>query len=132
MEYQIQGNYGYGWECVNTETDKKNALRSLHEYESNEPRYSFRIVKVKITEAELNFTVEHVITYNIRKSQKWHRDMDKMESPYNPPQLAFYCFLNGRGEYRRYGYVASGNNKAIWRKTKKAAIEAYRKDYCHA
>lgn len=45
-EYEIQGNYGYGYECVTTEETKKEALARLKEYRENEPTYTFRIKKV--------------------------------------------------------------------------------------
>lgn len=50
MEYEIRGNYGYGegFECVNTETTKEDAQRSLKEYRDNEPGVPFKIVSVKI------------------------------------------------------------------------------------
>lgn len=41
------------------------------------------------------------------------------------PQAAFYFFSTRDGNFRRYGYVASGDHKAYWNKTKKGAIEMY-------
>ena len=46
-EWEIQGNYGQGWECVNTETSQQDAKRSLGEYRSNEP-YLFKVVKKRV------------------------------------------------------------------------------------
>lgn len=46
-EYEIRGNYESGWECVNTETTKEDARRSLREYNENEPQYPHKIVRVK-------------------------------------------------------------------------------------
>ena len=34
-EYQIQTNYGYGWEVENTEGNWKDAKRSIKEYRDN-------------------------------------------------------------------------------------------------
>jgi hypothetical protein len=42
-EWVIQGNYGEGWEDVNTETTREDAERSLKEYRENEPQYSHRM-----------------------------------------------------------------------------------------
>ncbi|MEU6362182.1 hypothetical protein [Streptomyces albidoflavus] len=42
-EYVVQGNYGSGWEDVNTETTKEDGYRSLEEYRENEPQYSHRL-----------------------------------------------------------------------------------------
>ena len=44
-EYIICGNYGQGWEEVNTEMTMEDARRSLKEYRENEPQY---IHKLKI------------------------------------------------------------------------------------
>lgn len=46
-EWEIQGNYGYGWECENTEDTRKDALRSLREYRENGSG-QYRIVKRRI------------------------------------------------------------------------------------
>lgn len=49
-EYEIQGNYGYGYgyEAVTTESTRKEALATLKLYESNEKGVSFRIVKKRV------------------------------------------------------------------------------------
>lgn len=46
-EWEIQGNYGYGWETENTETTRHDAVRSLREYRANGPG-QYRIVKRRI------------------------------------------------------------------------------------
>lgn len=48
--YEIQGNYGYGYgfECVNTETTRLKAKKSVREYRENEKGTTFRIVKKRI------------------------------------------------------------------------------------
>lgn len=46
-EYEIQGNYGHGWECVTTEENWKAAKEQVRCYRDNEP-YSFRIVKKRV------------------------------------------------------------------------------------
>ena len=43
------------------------------------------------------------------------------------PQQAFYCFYSQSGQFRKTGYVAFDDNRAIWRKTKKEAIAAFMK-----
>lgn len=50
-EWEIQGNYGHGWECVNTEDTRQDAKRSVSEYRANESA-PFRVVKkrVKLTQ----------------------------------------------------------------------------------
>lgn len=35
-EWEVQGNYGQGWECVCTEETRKEALARLREYNANE------------------------------------------------------------------------------------------------
>jgi|GEM_PF-4011350 len=47
FEYEIQGNYGKGFEMVCSESTKTEALERLKEYRENEPQYNFRIKKVK-------------------------------------------------------------------------------------
>ena len=34
-EWQVWGNYGYGWDCENTENTRADGLRSLREYREN-------------------------------------------------------------------------------------------------
>lgn len=41
--YDIEGNYGQGFEAVNTETDWNAARRSIREYRENEPGIAFRL-----------------------------------------------------------------------------------------
>ena len=43
--YEVQGNYGYGWDVVTTENTREKALIMLACYRENEPRASHRIVK---------------------------------------------------------------------------------------
>ena len=43
------------------------------------------------------------------------------------PQQAFYGFYTNRGEFKQTGYVAFNDKKAILRKTKKEAIQAFNK-----
>jgi hypothetical protein len=47
-EYEIQGNYGQGFECVTTEETWKAAREQLKCYRENEPQYSHRIVKKRV------------------------------------------------------------------------------------
>lgn len=47
-EFVIQGNYGCGWEDVNTE-ETRQAMRVSHrEYCDNEPQYSHRAFKRRV------------------------------------------------------------------------------------
>ena len=47
-EYEIQGNYGYGWDVETVEETWKDALRCLKDYRDNEPQYPFYIKKSRI------------------------------------------------------------------------------------
>jgi hypothetical protein len=47
-EYIVQGAYGYGWEDVTAEDERKEALARLREYRENEPQYPHRIVRRKV------------------------------------------------------------------------------------
>ena len=43
IEYDIQGNYGFGWETVTCEETLAEAKKRLAEYNENEPKYAHRI-----------------------------------------------------------------------------------------
>ena len=47
-EFQIQGNYGYGFEEVASEATLTEAKQRLKEYRVNERGISFKIVKKRI------------------------------------------------------------------------------------
>lgn len=47
-EYQILGNYGYGWEWVCSEYSYKEAKRTYLDYIENERGASFKIVKKRV------------------------------------------------------------------------------------
>lgn len=47
-EYEIQGNYGQGFECVTTEENRKAAREQLKCYRENEPSVAHRIVKKRV------------------------------------------------------------------------------------
>ena len=47
-EFQIQGNYGYGFEEVASETTLTEAKQRLKEYRDNERGISFKIVKKRV------------------------------------------------------------------------------------
>lgn len=46
--YDIEGDYGHGFECVNTETTFSTAKKSVREYRQNEKGIAFRITKKRI------------------------------------------------------------------------------------
>lgn len=47
-EYQIQGNYGHGFEMVTAEDTYKEAKERLKEYRDNEPGIPFKTVCKRI------------------------------------------------------------------------------------
>jgi hypothetical protein len=47
-EYQIHGNYGYGWEEVCAEDNRKDAILRLREYRENQPEYPVRLMKKRV------------------------------------------------------------------------------------
>ncbi len=47
-EYEIQGNYGYGYECVTTEDTYREIRKRLQEYMTNEPSIIFRVTKKRV------------------------------------------------------------------------------------
>ena len=46
-EYELQGNYGYGWDILTTEATKGEALAQKRTYQENESGASYRIKRVK-------------------------------------------------------------------------------------
>jgi hypothetical protein len=50
-EWEVQGDYGHGWECVTGAETYKEALQYLREYRDNEGgTYRLKAVRVKIDE----------------------------------------------------------------------------------
>ena len=47
-EYEIQGDYGYGWEMVTVEETWKEARKMLLCYQCNEPRARHRIKRKRV------------------------------------------------------------------------------------
>lgn len=47
-EYEIQGDYGQGWEMVTTEVTRRLAIDQIKCYRYNEPGKCFRIVKKRV------------------------------------------------------------------------------------
>lgn len=48
-DYEVQGDYGQGWEMVTTEDNPRAAKESLRTYRENEPGIPFRTKRVKET-----------------------------------------------------------------------------------
>ena len=51
-EFQVHGNYGFGYEEVTAEDTRKEALARLREYRENEPGTSFKLVTRRIPLAQ--------------------------------------------------------------------------------
>ena len=47
-EYEVQGNYGYGWDCLTTCETLKEAKDDLKAYRENEPNVPHRIKKRRV------------------------------------------------------------------------------------
>lgn len=47
-EFEIQGDYGQGWECVTAEASWKAAREQIKCYRENEPGVQFRIVVKRV------------------------------------------------------------------------------------
>jgi hypothetical protein len=43
LVWEIQGNYGQGWECETAEETRREALARLREYRENMPEYAHRL-----------------------------------------------------------------------------------------
>ncbi|MBR3444783.1 MAG: hypothetical protein IKH14_02795 [Prevotella sp.] len=46
-EFEVQGNYGYGWDCLTTEETRAEAEAQKKCYDENEPSVPHRIRKVR-------------------------------------------------------------------------------------
>lgn len=46
--WELQLNYGYGWEYTLTEYTRKEARERLKEYRENQPQYPARLVKKRV------------------------------------------------------------------------------------
>jgi hypothetical protein len=68
----------------------------------------------------------HVKKYNAKQTRKWEKDCEQARINgrhfSTMPQLVMYLFN------KNYGYVAFGNNKALWAKTKKEVIAWWEKE----
>ena len=47
-EFEIQGYYGQGWECVTTETTRQLVRDQIKLYRQNEPGIAFRFIKKRV------------------------------------------------------------------------------------
>lgn len=47
-EYQVQGNYGQGWELETAEDNRKEARTRLREYRENMPQYPHRLIVKRV------------------------------------------------------------------------------------
>lgn len=45
--YDIQGDYGHGWETVTSEDNLKDARQTIKDYRENEPGIPFKLKRVK-------------------------------------------------------------------------------------
>lgn len=41
----VQGFFGYGWEDVTAEVERKEARARLHEYRENDPQHQYRLIR---------------------------------------------------------------------------------------
>lgn len=51
--WELQLNYGYGWEYTLTEYTKKEARERLKEYRENQPQYPARLVRRELERRRL-------------------------------------------------------------------------------
>ena len=45
--WEIQGNYGQGWECVTEESTRQDAKKMLKDYRTNVTQYPHRMKKLR-------------------------------------------------------------------------------------
>lgn len=51
--WELQLNYGYGWEYTLTEFTREEARARLKEYRENQPQYPARLVKKRVRKEEV-------------------------------------------------------------------------------
>jgi hypothetical protein len=68
-EFEIQGNYGFGYEMVTTETNRKDAREQIETYRASEPGIPFRWVKKRVKIDEVSADLIRAVD-NLRKSLK--------------------------------------------------------------
>lgn len=51
--WELQLDYGFGWEKTLTEYTRKEARERLKEYRENQPQYPARIVKKRVRKEEV-------------------------------------------------------------------------------
>jgi hypothetical protein len=67
--------------------------------------------------------------YNKQQLNKYHKDCHNWDSATGGfPQIVFYLFYTNQGNERQYGYVATGNNRAYWNRTKKGVLQDWNKN----
>lgn len=52
-EWNIYGNYGFGFEHVTCEVTRKEAITNLKAYRENEPGISFKVIKNRVRKENL-------------------------------------------------------------------------------
>lgn len=89
-EFEIQGNYGHGWETVVTEENAAVAREQLNIYNANEPRYPHRIKKRMIyikPEGEVCYKLRVYKQTGFDKGNLDHEEVfttrEEMETRYN-------------------------------------------------
>jgi len=73
--------------------------------------------------------IETVKEYNLRRKQDWEKRCKEWDNTKGGfPNLCFYIFTNPiTCEERTLGYVASDKETAVYRKTKRGAINMFKK-----
>lgn len=84
-EFDIQGDYGEGYETLHCEPTRWAARQSIKEYRANEPGISFRIKKQRVRKSDLSR--EHleahyqaVVEANKRMLDHYKMERDKLVS----------------------------------------------------
>jgi hypothetical protein len=60
--WEVQGNYGQGWECVTAEDTWKEARERVREYRENEPQYPHQVKLVRERIKQISSFLKDVLT----------------------------------------------------------------------
>jgi len=69
-----------------------------------------------------NYNQIEMLRYG-KRWEEWAKNFGYNSHQY-PPQQAFFGFYTRGGRFREKGYVAFTEQRAVWRRTKKEALQA--------
>lgn len=97
ITFEVQGNYGQGFEAVCTEETRGEARQRLFEYDSNEPQYAHRVRRVR----------EEITDSSAYWDEMAHEDLETLFDILNNHALPYFYFGAHPGDGADFGYWLS-------------------------